>query len=102
MVSMFKLMSGAESLAVRTRIRTDVDDGAIPVSNDLRFTVRKAPVFHLDADAMRDRLQLDVGRVRDPQFREKLFGRTHATLTFQIPVAVDHAQAQSCVEEHVQ
>jgi hypothetical protein len=69
----------AKSLAVRGRIQIDIDDGAFPVSDDLRFAICKSPVFHLDADTMRDCFQLDVGRIRDAQFSEKLFGWTHAT-----------------------
>ena len=72
-----QLMPGAESPAVWRGIWTHVDDGAVLVSDDLRFAAREAPVLHLDADAMRDRLQFDVGRVRNAQFREKLFGGTH-------------------------
>jgi hypothetical protein len=79
MIPVAEFVSGTESSAVGGGLRTNVDNGTVPVSDNLRLTVRKAPVFHLDANAMRDRLQLDIRRIRNSQLGEKLFGRTHRT-----------------------
>jgi len=38
-VPVSKFVAGAESHAMGTRIRTDIDDGAVSVSDDLRLTV---------------------------------------------------------------
>jgi hypothetical protein len=74
-----EFVPSAEPPTMRRRIRTDIYDRAVPVSDNLSFAVCKTPVLHLDADAMGNRFQLDVYWVGDSQLREKLFGRTHGT-----------------------
>ena len=85
MVPMPELVPSAEAPAMRRRVRTDVDDGAVPIPDDLRFAVRKSPVLHLDAHTMRDRLQLDIRRIRDAKLRKKLFGGAHAVYSLRFP-----------------
>ena len=60
MMPMPQLVSGAESLAMGRRIRTDIHDSVIFMAYDLRLAAGKASVFDIDADAMGDRLQFDI------------------------------------------
>jgi hypothetical protein len=77
MVPMTHFVAGAESSPVRRRVWIDVHHRAVSEANNLSFATAEASVLDFNANAIRDRLQFDVGRVRDTQLREKLFGGSH-------------------------
>jgi hypothetical protein len=67
MVPVTQFVACTEPLAVGLGVASDVDDGTIPESNDLRFAADERAVFDFDVDTPSDSLQVYVDWLGNPE-----------------------------------